>query len=266
MEVDSGARLRSLYEPHGGVTGVFSAKVADYVTSRPGYPPQLIQLLATRCPPRRGVIVTDVGSGTGLLTAGLLQAGYDVLAVEPNAAMRAMADEILGPQGSYSSAAGTAESLPVLDRSVDLITVAQAFHWFDVGRTRTEFRRVLRANGLVALIWNDRCFEHPLHVALDRILGAFGGEKWQAVGNHDRHRPVPEFFGKQPEQFSWPNVQVLDERGFVSLLFSRSYMPPRDTSAGQAAIAAAQKLFADFAERGQVAVHYRTVLYLDRPV
>jgi SAM-dependent methyltransferase len=266
MVVDPGARLRSLYEPQGGVTGVFSAKADDYVASRPGYPPQLFQLVEARCPPRPGVAVADVGSGTGLLTAGLLQLGYDVTAVEPNAEMRAVGDQFVAGQARYRSLGGSAESIPLADGSVDLITVAQAFHWFDVDRTRLEFRRILRPGGLVTLIWNDRRSEHPLHVALEGIFAAFGGEKWRAVASHEQQRAVPRFFGKAPAQFTWPNQHDLDEHGLVSLVFSRSYMPPRESAAGQDAIARARDVFANFAQGGRVTVLYRTIAYLDQPI
>jgi len=136
MTADTGAQLRSLYEPEGGVTQIFSSKVTDYVASRPDYPAALFEALRVQCHLQPGATVVDVGAGTGLLTQGLLERGFQVWAIEPNAAMRAVADRSLARYSSYRSAAGSAESLPLADLAVDLITVAQAFHWFDVERAR----------------------------------------------------------------------------------------------------------------------------------
>ncbi len=75
MPLDTGSQLRSLYESEGGVKEIFSSKVADYVASRPDYPPALFDFLRAECNLRQGATVTDVGAGTGLLTHGLLSHG-----------------------------------------------------------------------------------------------------------------------------------------------------------------------------------------------
>ena len=99
-------------------------------------------------------MIADIGAGTGLLTQGLLARGYNVTAIEPNAGMRAAADQLLAGLHGYRSADGAAESIPVSSSSVDLITAAQAFHWFEIERARVEFFRVLRTHGKVALIYS----------------------------------------------------------------------------------------------------------------
>ena len=99
--------------------------------------------------------------GRGFLTQGLLQGGYRVVAVEPNPAMRVAADDYLRKYENYRSVEGSAELLPLAAGSVQLITAAQAFHWFEVERAQAEFLRVLTPQGLVALIWNDRVLHDP---------------------------------------------------------------------------------------------------------
>jgi SAM-dependent methyltransferase len=262
---ESGARLRSLYASAGGARAVFSAKVADYLASRPGYPAALFDRLAAAGLPR-GATVADVGAGTGLLTRDLLRRGYRVVAVEPNPEMRQAADTLLGDFAGYRGVEGCAESIPLAAASVDLITAAQAFHWFDVDRAREEFLRVLTPGGLVALIWNDRVWEDPLHVALDEVFGRFGGEKRAALVAHEDRSNVPRFFGAGPcTQSAWPHAQPLDEAGLLSLAFSRSYMPAGDSPQGKEADGQLRAIFRRLAVAGAVTVRYRTVMFLGRP-
>ena len=263
---DTGAKLRSLYAADGGVTSVFTERVADYVASRPGYPHALFEALRANDAIAPGATVADVGSGTGLLTRDLLRNGYRVVAVEPNAEMRRASDLLLGGMDGYRSVEGCAESIPLAAASVDLITAAQAFHWFEIERARAEFLRVLTGQGQVALIWNDRALEDPVQNALDEIFAAFGGAKRAALVVHEDRSKVPWFFGStQPRQFSWPNAHLLDERGLASLVFSRSYIPGRSTAEGSEIANRVRAVFERFAVNGQVEVRYRTIATLGRP-
>ena len=159
---NTGAQLRSLYAPQGSTGHIFSSKVTGYVASRPDYPAALFDALRTTCDLQPGALVADVGAGTGLLTRGLLARGYTVTAIEPSDAVRSAADHALEHVPAYSSASGTAEQMPLPPQSVDLITAAQAFHWFDIKAARAECLRVLKPQGHVALIWNDRVTDLPL--------------------------------------------------------------------------------------------------------
>lgn len=266
MSMDTGPRLRSLYEAQGGVGAIFSGKVADYVASRPDYPAELFTALRDKCSLLPGAKVADIGAGTGLLTQGLLSAGYEVVAVEPNAAMRLAADCNLGHNVGYRSVEGTAEAVPLESCSVDLITAAQAFHWFDVDRAREEFLRVLRPHGHVALIWNDRVSAEPLHVALDEVFTRYGGVRRGALVAHEERGSVPGFFGLNASaEFSCPHVRFLNESSLLSLVFSRSYMPDRNSALGVEAAREVSKLFGHFSINDILPVRYRTVAIIGRP-
>lgn len=266
QSTDHGAELRALYAPQGGVRAIFSAKVNDYVASRPDYPAALFDTLREHAALQAGTVVADVGAGTGLLTLGLLQRGWSVIAVEPNPAMRAAADHWLGAMPGYRSAEGSAEHLPLADGSVDLVTAAQAFHWFEVGAARSEFLRVLRPRGQVALIWNDRRRNDPLHNALDGVFNQFGGAKRTALVAHEDRSEVPRFFGNTTaREFTWPHEHCLTAAALASLVFSRSYMPARGSEAGLAVEEALRGVFTRFAVDGKVAVAYTTVAMVGRP-
>lgn len=264
---NTGAQLRALYEPQGGTGQIFSSKVQDYVASRPDYPMALFDTLRTVCQLQAGSVVADVGAGTGLLTQGLLAQGYAVTAIEPSDGMRAAADHALSHFKGYSSASGTAEHLPLPDNSADLITAAQAFHWFDIAVARTEFLRVLKPQGQVVLIWNDRVATDPLHVALDAIFAEYGGAKRGAMLAHDERSEVPAFFGAhQPRYLTWPHEHQLDEAALLSLVFSRSYMPARESALGQQACQRVRELFNSLATQGRIAVRYTTLAIIGRPL
>ena len=263
MEANKGEHLRSLYSSAGGVTEVFTAKVDDYVAARPTYPREIFDFFRSVVGIGNGTLVADVGAGTGLFTTGLLEHGYRVVAIEPSAGMREAADARLGHVPGYSSAAGTAEAMPLPDGSIDFITAAQAFHWFDADRARTEFLRVLRPGARVALVSNDRVLEDPLHQALDRFFEEFGGEKRRALVAHEGARNWAAFFGtSRPAVLQWPHEQRLTERGLESLVFSRSYMPESSSERGREAARAVGHIFRRFATHGSVAVRYTAVAYV----
>jgi SAM-dependent methyltransferase len=264
--IDTGGQLRSLYEPQGGTGQIFSSKVSDYVASRPDYPAALFAALREKCHLQAASVVADIGAGTGLLTQDLLAQGYAVTAVEPSDSMRAAADQALTNFPAYSSARGTAEHIPLPNACVDLITAAQAFHWFDIKAARAEFLRVLKPTGKVALIWNDRLEDDPLHAGLNDIFARHGGAKRGAMLAHDERSEVPAFFGAStPVELSWPHEHHLSETALLSLVFSRSYMPARDSELGQQACQQVGALFQSLATGESIAVRYNTVAIIGRP-
>jgi len=141
------------------------ASAADvYERARPSYPQDAIDWLAAQTGLGPGRTVVDLGAGTGKLTRLLLPTGARVVAVEPIPEMRAHIDgaEVLD---------GTAEAIPLPDASVDVVTVAQAFHWFDHERALPEIHRVLRSNGSLVIVWNMRDLDDPVQRGVEDLLG-----------------------------------------------------------------------------------------------
>lgn len=266
MTDDPGARLRAQYAQDGGSQAVFSTKVAAYVASRPDYPPGLFDALRTLGALDADTVVADIGAGTGLLTRSLLDHAAQVIAVEPSDAMRAACDSALGSRAGYRSVQGKAEHTTLADASIDLVTAAQAFHWFDVDAAREEILRVLRPSGRVALIWNDRVRTDPLHVAMDEVFAAYGGARRGAMLAHEDRSDVPRFFaGADVRGIDLPHEHRLDREGLRALAFSRSYMPPPETDAGVQAMRDIDAIFARFESGGELRVRYRTVAFVGRP-
>lgn len=131
----------------------FERGAGDYELARPGYPEAVFDLLADECPIRPRSRVCDLAAGTGKFTRGLIATGATIVAVEPVAGMRHQLSVVCP---AIEVLDGTAEAIPLDDHSVDVVTVAQALHWFDVPVALAEIHRVLRAEGALALVWNVR--------------------------------------------------------------------------------------------------------------
>lgn len=165
--------------------------------------------------------VVDLAAGTGKLTRQLVPTGAKVIAVEPLAEMRAKLEEALP---AVEALEGTAESMPLGDGSADAVTVAQAFHWFDVAPALAEIHRVLVPGGSLALIWNSRSAEDPLHQAIDELLAPYRQEtpsererRWR--GEFDSS----ELFGPLEER-TFTHGQKVDRRGLSDRFASVSFI------------------------------------------
>lgn len=141
----------------------FASAAEVYERARPSYPDDAVAWIISRTGIGSGSTVLDVGAGTGKLTRLLLPSGAHVIAVEPIAEMRALID-------GAEAVDGTAEELPFGDGSADVVTVAQAFHWFDFERALAEIHRVLRPEGFLVLVWNSRDLDDPLQRQVEDLL------------------------------------------------------------------------------------------------
>jgi ubiquinone/menaquinone biosynthesis C-methylase UbiE len=131
----------------------FGSAAADYEAARPSYPNEAIDLLREHAGLGSGRRVCDLAAGTGKLTRLLAQTGASVIAVEPVPGMR---EELKAAIPGADVRDGVAEDIPLADHSVDLVTVAQAFHWFRFEEAVAEIHRVLVPGGSVAILFNER--------------------------------------------------------------------------------------------------------------
>ena len=242
----------------------FTDRVGDYTRYRPRYPAALLDLLAQRCGFAPDWTVADVGAGTGILTALFVHNGNPVYAAEPNDAMRAVAEQTLADFPNFHGSNGRAEATGLPDASIDLVVAGQAFHWFEPLATRTEFRRILRPGGWVALIWNSRRKTGtPFLVAYQQLLDAFGTDyrhvDHQFVVNDDA---LARFYGGSYSVDTLPNQQLLDLEGLAGRLFSTSYTPAVGDPQRAPLQVQLEEIFAVHAADGCVALEYDTKLYL----
>lgn len=145
----------------------FQAGAAAYEAARPGYPDAAMAVLRDDVRIGPGTRVLDLAAGTGKLTRRLVELGASVTAVEPVAAMR---DQLATVIPGVALADGTAEEVPAEDGSVDVVTVAQAFHWFDAPKALAEIARVLAPGGRLAILWNERDESTPWVAEMSRLI------------------------------------------------------------------------------------------------
>ena len=240
----------------------FSSRVENYVRFRPGYPAEAIAVLERACGLRPGAEVADVGSGTGILTRLLLDAGCRVYGVEPNEAMRQAAEEYLKDFANFISHDGTAENTNLADSSIDFVVAAQAFHWFDADKTRDEFRRILKAGGYVALIWNERQLDTTEFLReYEKLLLKYAADYEKVRHENIDQQKLGAFFQDEYGRASYPNVQVFDLAGLRGRLLSSSYMPAEDDPSFPALEKELQNVFAKHAENDRIKVFYDTNIY-----
>ncbi len=241
----------------------FSSRVDNYVRYRPHYPPAVMDLFRNECGLVQASVVADVGSGTGILTELFLENGNPVFGIEPNREMREAAERLLKLYPAFRSISGTAEATTLPSPSVDLITVGQAFHWFERDKTRIEFCRILKPGGRVALLWNDRdATSQPFSRAYEELVKTFGTD-YEAV-NHRQIDPnvIGGFFGVNKfKQAAFPNRQIVDWDGLKGRLMSSSYAPERGHPKHEPMLEALQALFQGNQTGGTVAFDYKTIVY-----
>ena len=244
----------------------FSDRVENYVRYRPSYPAALIESLASRANLNQESVIADIGAGTGILTKMLLPLAGHVHAVEPNEDMRAAAERDLSNQAGFQSINGTAETTTLPSGSVDLITAGQAFHWFDIPKARAEFTRILKPEGLVALIWNERLADTtPFLVAYDTLLKTDSIDYDQV--NHSRidHAAIERFFSPGSfEEVTFTNEQRFDYGGLTGRALSSSYVPNQDHPRHTQFFEKLKQIFDTHADHGEIALEYITRLYLGR--
>jgi ubiquinone/menaquinone biosynthesis C-methylase UbiE len=146
----------------------FQSGAAAYEAARPGYPDEALAVLRDEVGIRTATTVLDLAAGTGKLTRRLVELGATVHAVEPVSGMRAQLTSAVGSVAEVAD--GTAEEIPLPDAAVDVVTVAQAFHWFDAPAALTEIARVLRPSGRLAILWNERDEATPWVAEMSRLI------------------------------------------------------------------------------------------------
>lgn len=243
----------------------FSNRVDNYVKYRPSYPAEIISFLEETIQFNKNSVVADIGSGTGILSKLFLDNGNIVYGVEPNAPMRLKAEELLQNYPSFKSINGTAEQTTLHNTSIDLITAAQAFHWFDIAKTKTEFKRILKTNGYCCLIWNERFNDSPFAKAYDNLLLEFSTDYSKVDHKNIDDKKIETFFSpNRVIKKSFSNKQVFNFYGLKGRLLSSSYAPDEKHPKHKEMIEALQKIFNSFNQNNAVQFNYETKLYLGK--
>jgi SAM-dependent methyltransferase len=240
----------------------FSNRVANYVKYRPTYPPEVLRFLQNELKLQTGSVVADIGSGTGISTRMFLENGNPVYGVEPNAAMRAAAEDFLRDFPNFRSVDGTSENTTLRSNSIDFVTAAQAFHWFEPQKTRGEFKRILKPDGHVVLIWNERQLDtNEFLREYEKFLLEFGTDYAKVRHDYLPKERLGEFFTGGFQTASFQNAQIFDFAGLKGRVLSSSYMLTDEDARYAEMTKSLRRIFTKHQENDRITVLYDTNVY-----
>lgn len=225
----------------------FDGSAATYEKARPTYPQDAFEALTRGCGIGPGRTVLDLAAGTGKLTRLLMPTGATVLAAEPVGGMRA---QLVAALPDLPVVAATAEALPFTDASLDVVVVAQAFHWFDLEVAAAEIARTLRPDGALGLIWNERDTREPWVAELSEIIRWDERERWEVP--HTTEVDWTEAFADAEtpfaglQRFDTAHAQEMDADLLVDRVLSTSYLARSDQEVQDDVKAKVRDLVADF--------------------
>jgi len=249
------------------VTNRFSDRVDNYVKYRPHYPAEVIDFLRAENILSGNSVIADIGSGTGISAELFLRNDCKVFGVEPNEAMRSAAETILKnytDKKLFVSVDGKAEVTTLENNCVDVIVCAQAFHWFNNDAFKKECKRILKPNGFVVLMWNDRRTDSTDFLKVYEDFLQMFGTDYKEINhkNTQEKSQFDNFFGKgNYKEQSFYNYQDVNFEGLKGRVLSSSYMPNEGHKDFDHMIYCLKKIFVRYQENGLVRLDYDTKIY-----
>ena len=244
-------------------TKEFDGIASVYVKGRPTYAEKFIDDLYNKLGITTESIVADIGSGTGKFAEQIIKKGSFVYCVEPNDDMRNQSIKVLDKYSNKQCIAGRAENTGLKEHSVDYITTAQAFHWFNVNLFKNECIRILKPNGKVFLIWNlrdnssemtQRCFD--IYKKYCPKFKGFGG------GIQKDDIRIKEFFTDKYKYLEYENPLFYDKETFISRSLSGSYSLKSNDEGFDEYVTELRELFDEYAVDGIISMPNKTVVYM----
>lgn len=218
----------------------FTGKSLVYSRYRQKYPEAVINYMISKCKLSSTSTIIDVGCGTGILTKQLLDKGINTIGVEPNIDMYNQAKIYLeGYKTSIINSSAEGTNLP--DNCTDLVTVAQALHWFELEKFRCEYMRILKNSGRVAILYNNadeynaavrdfldihrllcpkyRKFGKEINDKTDMYTAMFGTNNFSIRDyNNDQYLTLEEYIGYAKSLSYSLNPSDIDYNMYIELL------------------------------------------------
>lgn len=239
----------------------FDGKGEIYAKARPEYAEELFDYLKNTLHISAGSVFADIGSGTGIFTGQLIRCGYRVFAVEPNGDMRKMAEEKLSYDKNFISVNGNDANMNLPGQSVDYITAAQSFHWFDHDAFGKECRRVLKPGGRVIIVYNSRDEKAECTKALADLRHKYNSE-FRGFSNGISNEKCIAFFSEKCDIFRTDNTQTYDRQGYINRVLSSSYSLNENDGIYAEYLNGINNIFDMFSADGLIAVPTETVAYI----
>jgi SAM-dependent methyltransferase len=192
----------------------------------------------------------------------ILENGNPVFAVEPNSEMRAAGEQLLRSYPNFTSVAGSAEATSLPERTIDIVTAAQAAHWFDREKARREFVRILKPGGWTVLIWNERKTGATAFLRdYEKLLLTYGTDYGEV--RHERTTAeIAGFFA--PARFQSQTFAMRQDFDYPALegrLLSSSYTPQAGHPNYEPMLAELRRIFDARQLKGRVSLEYETRVF-----
>ncbi len=241
----------------------FNGKAINYSKYRPHYPETFIDYLYTNIGFNKNSTIADIGSGTGILTYEFLNRGSKVFGIEPNNDMREIAEEKLKMFVNFSSLNTTAENTKLPQNSIDFITAAQAFHWFDTDDFKIECNRIIKNNAKIVLVWNKRVENQKLLIEHEKInykycpnFNGFNGCLSKL------YKEIDNFYKRNYDIKVFRNNIIVNYDEFIGGSLSASYSLTEKDHKYEEYIYDLTKLFKKFAKSNKLSLKNETVSYI----
>ncbi len=243
----------------------FSGRANVYDKYRPGYPEVLYDFIIDCAGLCKNGTIADIGAGTGKFSENFLKKGYKVFGIEPNAEMKAVMDKNFVNFDGYIGINATAENTALPSGSVDCITAAQAFHWFDGKVFKKECQRILKNEGKVFLIWNMRDENAPVVKELFAVNKRYCPEFKGFSGgiNIKEEKLFIEFFKDESyEVQSFENEISYDSlTSFVGRILSNSYALKDGQEEFSEYVKELQTIYQKYNENGRLTIKQNAVVF-----
>jgi len=240
----------------------FSNRVDNYVKYRPHYPKEIIVFLQNECGLTSSSVIADIGSGTGISTELFIEKGNKVYAVEPNKDMRKAAEQIYIDDKNFASVDSKAEATTLESKIIDIIVSGQAFHWFDKEKCKEEFKRILKTNGYVVLMWNLRDRKSAFMNDYENVLIKYGKDYEKLYQDDVDETEIRDFFAPAEVKINtFSNFQELNYDSLKGRLLSSSYIPLEDNPLYVEMLQTLENIFDEKNMNGKVKMEYETKVY-----
>lgn len=243
----------------------FNGLANDYTIGRPAYANTFIESMYSQYGLSEQSMIADIGSGTGKFAKQLLDRGSFVYCIEPNDDMRNIAIKELDKYKRFYAVDGSATDTKLDEKSVDYVTTAQAFHWFDISLFKKECKRILRDNGMIFLIWNIRDMSSGMNQDSFEIYSkycpnfkGFGG------GIQKNDIRIKQFFEDRYEYVEFDNPLFYDKNKFISRCLSGSYSLKEGDEYYSEYLDSLSKLFEQYSRDNVLTMPNKTVAYIGR--
>lgn len=243
----------------------FLGKATDYTKYRPGYPIELFELLKQKYDLNENTTIVELGAGTGKFSKKISNYVKKVYAVEPNEDMLKEGTECCR-DANVEYVLGSAEKTNLEDHCADIVFAVQSFHWFNKETAKIEVKRILKDNGLFAIVWNDwedenNEFSHVYFKYVSDWKTKITGKKYQHQNLDERRK----FFANQ----TYETLSVIHSRQYtiddlLGLTKSLSYAPKENEEYYEEFINGVKGIFDKYSENGYVTFDFHAEVFIGR--